>query len=281
MNSTTQQSGSQAVDASATVVGVESAVAGPAPIEVVNAMVAYDGRPVLRSVSFTSPKGKLVGIVGPNGAGKSTLLKAILGLVRLDSGTVRVFGQPLKRVRRRVAYVPQTEAVDWDFPVTAMDVVMMGSYAGLGLFGRPGTRQRAAAQLALEQVGMADFAKRHIRRLSGGQQQRVFLARALCQQADILLLDEPFAGVDAATEQAIFDLMDRLTAEGKTLIVVNHDLSVLDRFDLLMLLNQQIVAFGPTEQVATDENLRLTYGGRLSLLERADTTLQHAGPEMQ
>ncbi len=278
---TTQAVASQVVGAPAQAPGLAPADTGPAPIEVVNAMVAYDGRPVLRSVSFTAPKGKLVGIVGPNGAGKSTLLKAILGLVRLDSGTVRVFGLPLKNIRRRVAYVPQTEAVDWDFPVTAMDVVLMGSYAGLGLFGRPGVKQRTEAQVALEQVGMTDFADRHIRRLSGGQQQRVFLARALCQQADILLLDEPFAGVDAATEQAIFDLMDRLTAEGKTLIVVNHDLSVLDRFDLLMLLNQQIVAFGPTEHVATDENLRLTYGGRLSLLERADTTLQHAGPEMQ
>ena len=253
----------------------------PAPIEVVNAMVAYDGRPVLRSVSFTAPKGKLIGIVGPNGAGKSTLLKAILGLVRLDSGTVRVFGQSLSGVRHRVAYVPQTEAVDWDFPVTAFDVVLMGSYAGLGLLGRPGSKQRRAAQDALDQVGIADYAGRHIRRLSGGQQQRVFLARALCQRADILLLDEPFAGVDAATEQAIFDLIDRLTGAGKTLLVVNHDLSVLDRFDLLMLLNQRIVAIGPTDQVATEENLKLTYGGRLSLLERADVTLRDAGPEMR
>ena len=253
----------------------------PAPVEVVNAMVAYDGRPVLRSVTFTAPKGKLVGIIGPNGAGKSTLLKAILGLIRLDSGSVKVFGQPLDKIRHRVAYVPQTEAVDWDFPVTALDVVLMGSYANLGLFGRPGAKQRAAAREAMDQVGMSDFANRHIRRLSGGQQQRVFLARALCQQADVLLLDEPFAGVDAATEQAIFDLMDRLTSEGKTLIVVNHDLSVLDRFDLLMLLNQQIMAFGPTAEVATNENLRLTYGGRLSLLDRADETLQHAGPEMR
>jgi len=252
----------------------------PDPIQVTNAMVAYEGRPVLRSVTFTAPPGKLVGIIGPNGAGKSTLLKAILGLVRLDSGSVSVFGQPLNKVRSRVAYVPQTEAVDWDFPVTAMDVVLMGSYAGLGLLGRPGAKERAAAKTALEQVGMSKYAKRHIRRLSGGQQQRVFLARALCQQADILLLDEPFAGVDAATEQTIFDLMDRLTAEGKTLLVVNHDLSVLDRFDLLMLLNQQIMAFGPTDEVATDDNLRLTYGGRLSLLDRADNTLKNVGPEM-
>lgn len=252
-----------------------------APVEVVNAMVAYEGRPVLRSVTFAVPRGKLVGIIGPNGAGKSTLLKAILGLIRLDSGSVSIFGQPLDKARNRVAYVPQTEAVDWDFPVTAMDVVLMGSYAGLGLFGRPGAKQRAQAAEALEEVGMTRYAKRHIRQLSGGQQQRVFLARALCQQADILLLDEPFAGVDAATEKAIFGLMDRLTEEGRTLLVVNHDLSVLDRFDLVMLLNQQIMAYGPTEQVATDDNLRLTYGGRLSLLDRADDTLKNVGPEMQ
>ena len=253
----------------------------PAAIDAANLMVAYEGRPVLRSVTFSVPSGKLVGIIGPNGAGKSTLLKAILGLVRMESGAVQVFGQPLAQVRRRVAYVPQTEAVDWDFPVTAFDVVLMGSYASLGLFGRPGAKQRAAAHDALEQVGMQRFAKRHIRRLSGGQQQRVFLARALCQQADVLLLDEPFAGVDAATEQAIFDLMDRLTEEGKTLIVVNHDLSVLDRFDLLMLLNRQVMAFGPTDEVATPENLKLTYGGKLALLDQADESLVHAGPEMR
>lgn len=238
--------------------------------------VSYGERPVLRSVSFDVPRGKLVGIVGPNGAGKSTLLKAMLGLLDANSGSVRIYGKPVAQARTAVAYVPQTEAVDWDFPVTVFDVVLMGRFGRLGLFGRPKAADRDAAQRALEQVSMEPFVNRHIRQLSGGQQKRVFLARALAQEADILLLDEPFAGVDAATEQAIFDLMDRLTSEGKTLIVVNHDLSVLDKFDLVLLLNQQVVAFGPTAQTVTDVNLRRTYGGRLTLLDRADTALGQA-----
>lgn len=251
------------------------------PVAVRNAMVAYDGRPVLRSVSFDVPKGTIMGIVGPNGAGKSTLLKALLGLVRLDNGTVDIFGKPISQMRERVAYVPQTEAVDWDFPVTVFDVVLMGRYARLGWFGRPKQIDRDAVNDALEKVGMSDYHDRHIRRLSGGQQQRVFLARALCQQADILLLDEPFAGVDAATEHAIFDLIATLTSDGKTLLVVNHDLSVLHRFDLVMLLNQRVVAIGPPEQTVTDENLRRTYGGRLSLLDRADATLREKDPRSE
>jgi manganese/zinc/iron transport system ATP- binding protein len=216
-----------------------------------------------------------VGVVGPNGAGKSTLLRAILGLIPLDSGSVEIGGRTIEQARQRVAYVPQTEAVDWDFPVTVLDVVLMGRYGRLGWFGRPGGADLDAARHAVELVGMSDYASRHIRQLSGGQQQRVFLARALCQSADILLLDEPFAGVDATTEQAIFDLIARLTSEGKTLVVVNHDLSVLDRFDSVLLLNQQVIAFGPTDEVVNDGNLRRTYGGRLTLLERADTALRN------
>jgi len=162
--------------------------------------VSYGARPVLRSVSFEVSDGKLVGVVGPNGAGKSTLLKAMLGLIEPDAGTVRVHGEPVAAHRERLAYVPQTEAVDWDFPVTVFDVVLMGRYGRLGWFGRPTAVDRESAERALDMVAMTDFRDRHIRRLSGGQQQRVFLARALCQDADILLLDEPFAGVDAATE---------------------------------------------------------------------------------
>jgi manganese/zinc/iron transport system ATP- binding protein len=238
--------------------------------------VSYGKRPVLRSVSFDVPRGKLIGIVGPNGAGKSTLLKAMLGLIEPNGGSVRIYGQPVGNCRDKVAYVPQTEAVDWDFPVTALDVVLMGRYGRLGMFGRPKSADRQAAMRALTQVSMESFVNRHIRQLSGGQQKRVFIARALCQEAEILLLDEPFAGVDAATEQAIFELMDKLTSEGKTLIVVNHDLSVLDRFDLVLLLNQQVVAYGPTETTVTDANLRRTYGGRLTLLDRADAALNQA-----
>ncbi|MCH7808447.1 MAG: metal ABC transporter ATP-binding protein [Planctomycetes bacterium] len=253
----------------------ESTSAGCAvAIEIRGLTVSYGHRPVVRSVSVDIPSGRLTGVVGPNGAGKSTLLKAVLGLIVPESGSIRIFGKPVEAFRHRIAYVPQTEAVDWDFPVSVMDVVLMGRYGHLGWFGRPKLADREVAREALTMVSMQDYASRHIRQLSGGQQQRVFLARALCQQADILLLDEPFSGVDAATEQAIFDLMDRLTSEGKTLVVVNHDLSVLNRFDSILLLNQQVVAFGPTEEVVTDRNLRRTYGGRLTLLDRADAVLR-------
>lgn len=248
-------------------------VSAPPAISVRGLTVSYGQRPVLRSVTFDVPAGKLVGVVGPNGAGKSTLLRALLGLIEADSGVMHIAGLPVESCRNRLAYVPQTEAVDWDFPVTVFDVVLMGRYGRLGWFGRPSKADREAARHALEQVSMSDFVDRHIRQLSGGQQQRVFIARALCQDADILLLDEPFAGVDAATEQAIFALIGRLTVEGKTLIVVNHDLSVLDRFDLVMLLNQRVVAYGPMREVVNDDNLRRTYGGRLTLLERADQAL--------
>lgn len=247
----------------------------PAPISVRGVTVSYGQRPVLRSVTFDVPAGHLVGVVGPNGAGKSTLLRAILGLIPLDGGSVEIGGRTIEQARQRVAYVPQTEAVDWDFPVTVLDVVLMGRYGRLGWFGRPGRADLDAARHAVDLVGMSDYASRHIRRLSGGQQQRVFLARALCQSADILLLDEPFAGVDATTEQAIFDLIGRLTAEGKTLVMVTHDLSVLSRFDSVLLLNQQVIAFGPTNKVVNDDNLQRTYGGRLTLLERADTALRN------
>ncbi|HUS40793.1 MAG: metal ABC transporter ATP-binding protein [Pirellulales bacterium] len=243
------------------------------PVHARNVTVSYDGRPVLRSVSFDLKPQTLTGIIGPNGAGKSTLLKAILGLLSLDAGGIEVFGQPVDECRQRLAYVPQKQSVDWDFPVTVLDVVLMGRYGHLGLFGRPGRADRERAREALEKVGMQTFVRRHIRQLSGGQQQRVFLARALCQQADVMLLDEPFGGVDAATESAIFQLIDELKEIGKTLLVVNHDLSILDRFDAVLLLNQRVIAFGPTSKTATNENLRRTYGGRLSLLERADDTL--------
>jgi len=216
-------------------------------------------------------------VIGPNGAGKSTLLKAVLGLISMDGGSVRVFGESVKRARWRVAYVPQTETVDWDFPVTAEEVVMMGRYPRLGLLRRPAAADRRVVAASLEMVGMADFAARHIRQLSGGQQQRVFLARALAQEADILLLDEPFVGVDARTEAVIFQLMDELTRKGKTLVVVTHDLSQLHRFDSVLMLNRSLVAFGPVATTVTDQNLKRAYGGRLTLLERAERELQE-GP---
>jgi manganese/zinc/iron transport system ATP- binding protein len=261
------------VAATSAVAPPPGAVATPA-VAAQNLNVSYNGRSVLRSVSFAAAAGQLVGIVGPNGAGKSTLLKAMLGLIPSDSGTVEVFGEPISRSRHRLAYVPQTEAVDWDFPVTVFEVVLMGRYGRLGLLGRPGRADRQAAVDALDRVDMRPYRHRHIRRLSGGQQQRVFLARALCQQADVLFLDEPLAGVDAATERAIFALIERLTQDGKTLLMVNHDLSVLNRFDAVMLLNQRIVAYGPPAEVVTDQNIHFAYAGRLSALERADAALR-------
>lgn len=244
------------------------------PLHVKDLTVAYDARPVLRSVSFDLGPKQMLAIVGPNGAGKSTLLRGMLGLLSPDYGGVRVFGKPIRSVRDRVAYMPQTEMVDWDFPVTVGEVVLMGRYGRTGWFGRPGTRDRAIAGEALERVGMSRFAHRHIRQLSGGQQRRVFIARALAQEADLLLMDEPFAGVDAVTERAIFDLIDDLAREGKTVVVVNHDLSILDRFDQVLLLNQRVVAYGPPGDVITEDNLKATYGGRLSLLDEADHTLR-------
>lgn len=248
-----------------------------AALSVYNVTVSYEAKPVLRSVSFEAGPGRLIGIVGPNGAGKSTLLKTMLGLIEADSGRVEVYGKPVRQARGQVAYVPQREAVDWDFPVTVFDVVLMGRMGRLGWLGRPGRADRLAAESALRQVNMSEFRDRHIRRLSGGQQQRVFLARALAQEGGVLLLDEPFAGVDAATEQAIFDLMDQLTRSGRTLVVVNHDLSVLDRFDAVLLLNRMVVAYGPPSQVVNEANLKKTYGGRLSLLEKADRALDQGG----
>lgn len=246
----------------------------PLPLQATDLTVAYDARPVLRSVSFALEPGQMLGIVGPNGAGKSTLLKSLLGLIQPDFGRVEVFGRPVDDVRSRIAYVPQTEGVDWDFPITVREVVLMGRYGQKGWYGRPNRDDRARAHEALEKVGMVKFEDRHIRQLSGGQQRRVFLARALCQGAELLLLDEPFAGVDAATEKAIFALIDQMASEGKALLVVNHDLSILNRFDRVLLLNQRVIAFGPPDVVVTDENLRATYGGRLSLLDEADETLR-------
>jgi manganese/zinc/iron transport system ATP- binding protein len=248
------------------------------PIDVSHLTVSYQGRPVLRSVSFFARAGEMVGIIGPNGAGKSTLMKAVLGLIPKDHGTVLFDRKPIREARHAVAYVPQTEAVDWDFPVTVGDVVLMGRYAGLGLFGRPTRSDRNLAMDALQQVGMTAYVKRHIRNLSGGQQKRVFLARALCQQAEVLLLDEPFAGVDAATENAIFELIRSMTEAKKTLLVVNHDLGVLNKFDALLMLNQRVIAFGPAKEIATQENLAKTYGGRLSMLDRAEAALEEVVP---
>jgi len=237
------------------------------PLEIHDLTVAYHKKPVLWGIDLVVPKGNLVGIVGPNGAGKSTLIKAAMGLLPLNSGWVKIFGKPWKKNLRRVGYVPQRESVDWDFPVTAMDVVLMGRYGRLGLLHRPKRADRDIARACLEKVKMLPYANRQISNLSGGQQQRVFLARALAQESDLYFMDEPFAGVDAATETAIVTLLKELKDNGKTLLVVHHDLpTARSYFDMLILLNMRLVAFGPTDEVFTRELLQTTYGGRLTIL---------------
>ena len=241
----------------------------PPPIlDIHDVTVAYHRKPVLWDIDLTVNEPRLVGIVGPNGAGKSTLIKAVLGLVPLVSGSIQVYGQPVAQERRRIGYVPQRESVDWDFPVNVLDVVLMGTYGRLGWFRRPGAKEKAWARECLDQVGIADLARQQIGQLSGGQQQRTFLARALAQQADVYFMDEPFAGVDAATERAIAALLRQLRRDGKTLFVVHHDLrTVPSYFDQVILLNVRLIASGPTALVFTEENLRKTYGGRLAILE--------------
>ncbi|GAB2536561.1 metal ABC transporter ATP-binding protein [Rufibacter soli] len=243
-------------------------------LEVHDLTVSYQRKPVLWDVDLTLPSQALVGIIGPNGAGKSTLIKAIMGLLPLNSGFVQLFGQSLDEVRKRVSYVPQRESVDWDFPASALDVAMMGTYGQLGLFKRPGAKQRQQAMEALEKVGMQDFANRQISQLSGGQQQRVFLSRALAQDADLYLMDEPFAGVDIATETAIIELLRQMREDGKTVVVVHHDLqSAQDYFDWVILLNMRLIASGPTNTTLTPDLLEKTYGGRLTELSRVSELL--------
>lgn len=236
-----------------------------APLAVDGLTVAYQKKPVLEDVSFAVPEGKLIGIVGPNGAGKSTLIKAVLGLVPKVAGRVAMYGKPYREQRKLIGYVPQRESVDWDFPTDALDVVTMGTYGQLGWFQRPGRKQRADAMEALRKVGMDAYADRQISQLSGGQQQRIFLARALAQDAKLYFMDEPFVGVDAATEKAIVTLLNELKHDGKTVLVVHHDLSTVEQyFDWLLLLNKTVVDIGPTSRVFTPGKLQETYGGKLA-----------------
>lgn len=247
------------------------------PLSIHAMTVAYQRKPVLWDVDYDAPANRLIAIVGPNGAGKSTLIKACLGLVPRASGLVAFWGGPFRRSRARIGYVPQRESVDWDFPVSALDVVCMGRYRRIG-WCRPVTRRHKDAALGcLERVGMRELAHRQISRLSGGQQQRVFLARALAQEADLYFMDEPFAGVDAATERAIVAVLRELKDSGKTVIVVHHDLqTVPEYFDEVMLLNMRVVAAGPVRDVFTNANLHKTYGGRLTLLSEAAEAVARA-----
>ena len=236
-------------------------------IEVHNLTVLYDKNPALWDIDLHLPQGKIIGIVGPNGAGKSTLLKALMGMVNTSSGYVKLFGHSLRKVRKRVSYVPQRESVDWDFPISVRQVVMMGRYAHIGLFRRPRQKDKQKVSECLEKVGMTEYAERQIAQLSGGQQQRVFLARALVQEADLYLMDEPFAGIDAKTERLLFQLVKEITSEKKTVVIVFHNLqAVAQHFEWIVLLNKRLIASGRTEEVFTEEKLQETYGGELTLL---------------
>lgn len=238
-------------------------------LEIHNLTVTYNQRPVLWNVDFELPKGKIIGIVGPNGSGKTTLLKAIMGLVKSSSGYVKIFEKELSEVRDKISYVPQRESVDWNFPASVMDIVLMGRYRNSNLMRRLKTKDMEIAAASLEKVNMLEYSKRQISQLSGGQQQRVFIARSLCQGADLYIMDEPFIGVDAATEEAILTLLMEMRNQGKTVIVVHHDLQTAKEFfDWIVLLNTRLVAAGPTKEVFTEKLLQEAFGGKLNVLSK-------------
>tara|TARA_A100001037_G_scaffold306564_1_gene352769 strand:- start:39792 stop:40613 length:822 start_codon:yes stop_codon:yes gene_type:complete len=250
------------------------------PIAVHDLTVSYSRKPVLWDVDLNVPKGKLVAIVGPNGAGKSTLLKSILHLIPIASGAVKINGGTFKRNKHLIGYVPQRESVDWNFPVNALDTVVMGMYRKIGWCLPVLRRHKEFAMECLRRVGMEDFYNRQISQLSGGQQQRVFIARALAERAEIFLMDEPFAGVDARTERAIVTLLKEISSSGNTVLAVHHDLNtVREYFDHVILLNLRIIDSGSPDSVLTEENLRRTYGGRLTLLDKAATALSNLDRE--
>lgn len=236
-------------------------------ISVKDVSVSYFGKQVLEDVSFEFKSGNLIGILGPNGAGKSTLMKAMLGLIPKDKGTIEINSKPLKVFRKKIAYVPQRSNIDWNFPITVKDTVVIGTYPLLGLFHRPRKEDKEWAMCCLEQVGMVDFADCQIGELSGGQQQRVFLARALAQKADYFFLDEPFVGIDVSSEDVIIGILKKLQSEGKIVFVVHHDLTkVKNYFDELVLINKQLIDAGPVQKVFQSENMTRAYERPVSML---------------
>ena len=238
-------------------------------ISVKGLSVSYDKKRVLTNIYLEINAGKICGVIGPNGAGKSTLFNAILGLIEINTGTVLINGRSIKEQRKKMVYVPQKTDVDWNFPATVFDIVLMGRYPHKKIFSRINKTDHEITMSALKEVGMEHFKDRQIGELSGGQQQRVFLARALCQEADIFLLDEPFVGVDITTEEKIIQILKRLADEGKTLLVVHHDLSSVENyFDNVILLNQRLIAFGETESTFTKNNIAKAYGGQLPILHK-------------
>jgi ABC-type Mn2+/Zn2+ transport system ATPase subunit len=249
---------------------------GSGMLELRDVAGGYDGRWAIEDVDLAVPAGRLVGVIGPNGSGKSTLLRSVLGLVPLQRGSVTLDGRPVDR--RRVAYVPQRELVDWSFPISAEQVVMMGRYPRIGPVAPAHAADHTAVRDGLERVGMAELSDRQIGALSGGQQQRVFLARALVQEADVLLLDEPMTGVDRGTEQAITTLMRELRDAGTTVIYATHDLeAAADVSDLLCFVNGRVVAYGPPGETFTPQTLHATFGGELMIMDAGDHAHVHGG----
>lgn len=237
-------------------------------IDVENLSVSYSGKKAIQDVNFSLHSGKLIGILGPNGAGKSTLVKGMLDLVSKDSGEVKIFGQTLDQMRKEIAYIPQRADIDWDFPILVRDTVLLGTYPKIGLFRRPGKKEKEIAMESLTKVGMENFADKQIGQLSGGQQQRVFVARSLAQQADIFFMDEPFVGVDINSEEIIIDILKELRDQGKTIFVIHHDLTkVADYFDEVVLINKKLIAAGPVDEVVTPEIMEKTFEAPLSVLE--------------
>ena len=235
--------------------------------------VSYFGNEVVRDVSFSVEQGSMVGIIGPNGAGKSTLIKAMLGLIPKDKGDIRFYGKETNEVRKQIAYVPQRSQIDWTFPITVMDTVLIGTYPSVGLFKFPKKKEKAWALECLKKVGLEEYRDRQIGELSGGQQQRVFLARALAQKPELLLLDEPFVGIDVASEETIIRILKELQVEDKTIVVVHHDLSKANTyFDQLLLLNKELIKFGAVDEVLNREVMSRAYARELQFLEKAEVT---------
>lgn len=244
-------------------------------IETHNLTVTYTGKPVLWNIDFKIPQGYLVGILGPNGSGKSTLMKSIMGLIKPVSGFIKIFDQNLNEVRNQVAYVPQRESIDWDFPASVYDVVLMGRYRSNNLFKKLNANDKRIALQALEQVQLTSLANRQISQLSGGQQQRVLIARALAREAEMYLMDEPFAGVDATTENSLLTIMDQLKRDGKTVVIIHHDIETArNYFDWIVLLNTRLIKSGLTHEVLTKENLSQAYGGSLNILHQLGDELE-------
>lgn len=251
----------------------------PARLEIEDLSLAYNGKPVLQNLTFQVPHGSRVAVIGPNGAGKSTLFKGLVGLLPLRSGRILIHGLPLGVHQDCVAYVPQKEEIDWNFPVSVADVVMMGRYNRLGWLRRPGRRDHQVVRSCLEQMGISALAKNPIRELSGGQQQRVFLARALAQEPHILIMDEPFTGVDITTQEATLALLEHLHEKQVTVLVSTHDLNLATRhFDRVLLLNRQLVAYGAPQEVFTPEAIRQGFGEKLLYLEGTSVLIDECCP---